>query len=143
MAYDRYAGLGNLALLNDAGNAWSQPINPGNNSSLSNSQCTLYGATSSVVPVSSTSVQVNLDLSFNGAFAGGKQAWLYTYDRTLAAFGVGKHRHLDRGRSNECIQDLRRSRGLRYYMHPAGGYTHDFSANCCWSLEPYRHRRQR
>lgn len=73
IAMDRYDGIQvMLYLLEDNGSTWSGPISPGSGS-LSNSQCTLYGATSSVSPGSGNQVQVNMDLGFSSTFCRSKE----------------------------------------------------------------------
>lgn len=60
-----------LSLSNDAGNTWQGPIAIGQNSNLSNSQCTLSGAGSSVSG-SGNNLTLNVALAFLPAFAGAR-----------------------------------------------------------------------
>src|SRR5262249_5686613 len=60
-----------LYLSNDAGNTWQGPITIGQNSNLSNSQCTVSGS-GSWVSASGNNLSLNLALTFLSAFSGAK-----------------------------------------------------------------------
>ncbi len=70
---------GGTYLVNDAGNALTGPLT--GSTTLSNSQCTLSGAGSSVVNSGTTST-VTLSLTFSSAFTGAKNIYLYADDST-------------------------------------------------------------
>jgi len=71
-----------LYLNNDAGTGLSVGVTPGSSSSVSNSQCTLSGAGSSVT-TTLNSLTVTYNITFAGGFAGAQNAYLY------AAGGTG------------------------------------------------------
>ncbi len=66
----------NLYLVNDAGSALLGPAGTG---TLSNSQCSLNGASSSIVSSGSSST-ITVSLAFKAAFAGAKTLYLYADD---------------------------------------------------------------
>jgi uncharacterized membrane protein len=68
--------LNTLNLLNDAGNAWMPPALAGTTGSLSNSQCTVDMASTTVV-LSLNDLVLNLAMSFKPKFAGTKNVYLY------------------------------------------------------------------
>jgi hypothetical protein len=69
-------------LLNDQGTAWmSQRVSPGSGS-LSNSQCTIVGAGSSV-SVSGNQLTVVYNLEFKPSFAGTRSIWTNAYSSSL------------------------------------------------------------
>src|SRR5204863_254518 len=74
-------GSNSLYLLNDAASTWQGPITPGSASTLTNSQCTLNGAGSSVTSVGNT-LTVNAALAFKPAFAGSKTVFLFAFTPT-------------------------------------------------------------
>jgi hypothetical protein len=74
LVWDRAPNTISLAYDNPANGA--SPIIPGSSSEVSNSQCALRAANSTVV-YGTTSVVVTVDLLFNAAFAGGKTVYLY------------------------------------------------------------------
>ena len=67
------AGPG-LYLLNDSATAFLGPIAPGANGTLTNSQCVVNGARSSI-GVSGTTLTLNLALTFPGGFAGARSVY--------------------------------------------------------------------
>lgn len=72
------ASTGVLSLANDAGAAWSQ-ARLGVNESAQNSQCVLYGATSTAV-VEGNSLVLNVDVGFKSSFTGAKSVWANATD---------------------------------------------------------------
>jgi len=80
--YAYYLRSGNsLWLRNDAGTAWLGPVTPGQAGSLTNSQCTLGGQASSVSGSGDT-LTINLALTFDPAFAGQKNVYMFVADTT-------------------------------------------------------------
>ena len=73
MLYDPINNVVSLALNNPANGAAS--VTPGSSTIVSNSQCSLNGATTTVV-VNGTSVVVTVGLTFNAAWAGAKNIYL-------------------------------------------------------------------
>ncbi|MBN9662464.1 MAG: SBBP repeat-containing protein [Acidobacteria bacterium] len=69
---------GTLSLADDAGGAWTQ-VRLGQGETAQNSQCVLYGATSSV-SVSGNTLTVAVDVGFKPAFAGAKSIWMNATD---------------------------------------------------------------
>ena len=67
-----------IYLANDAGTSWA-PIQVGNAESASNSQCTVYAATSTFSAIG-TSFSMSVDIGFKSAFAGAKSLWLNATD---------------------------------------------------------------
>jgi hypothetical protein len=75
--YVRYVtSSAQLQLRNDAGNAWSTGLTPGGSGTVSNSQCTLSAAGSSVT-ASGNKLTVVFKISFLSSFGGTKDIWLY------------------------------------------------------------------
>ncbi len=72
--------LNQFRLMVDAGNAWLGPINAGSAGSLSNSQCTLEGATSTG-SASGTTVTATIAVAFKSAFSGLKNLYLNVDDQ--------------------------------------------------------------
>jgi hypothetical protein len=72
-----------LWLLNDGATAWLGPITAGVAGTVQNSQCTVSGATSSVV-ASGNTLTVNLGLTFQSGFAGAKTV----YGNAISAGGL-------------------------------------------------------
>jgi len=70
-----------LYLLNDAGNYWIGPITLGGSEFLTNSQCTVNAAASSVSG-SGNNLTVNLALNFTPAFNGAKSVYMNARDKT-------------------------------------------------------------
>ena len=66
-----------MYLLNDAGTAWLGPMGIGPAGTLSNTQCTINAAASSVSSVSSTDNVVNLAITFAGSFGGTKNVKMH------------------------------------------------------------------
>jgi hypothetical protein len=73
LVYDRTANVVSLAYDNPSNGA--APLTPGSNSVVSNSQCTLKGANTTVI-AGVTSLTVTLDLAFNATFFGAKNSYL-------------------------------------------------------------------
>jgi hypothetical protein len=73
LVYDRTANVVSLAYDNPSNGA--APLTPGSNSVVSNSQCTLRGANTTVI-AGVTSLTVTLDLAFNATFFGPKNTYL-------------------------------------------------------------------
>jgi len=65
-----------LFFLNDAGTAWSSPVAPGTAVTLSNSQCAVNVAATSVTS-SGTNLTLNLPVTFTAAYAGTKSTYMY------------------------------------------------------------------
>ncbi|HUI80835.1 MAG TPA: SBBP repeat-containing protein [Bryobacteraceae bacterium] len=81
--YARYDVLPkNLYLLNDANTAWLGPITPGSTATVTNSQCTVSAAGSSVSS-SGNNVTLNVSLTFTSAFTGLKYLYVYANDTTM------------------------------------------------------------
>jgi YVTN family beta-propeller protein len=74
-------GANQMYLYNDAGTMLSMGITPGSSGSVSNSQCILAGAGSSV-GTSLNSVTLNAALTFTGTFTGVKNVYLYANGKT-------------------------------------------------------------
>jgi len=72
-----YRQANTLYLLNDAGSAFLGPVTMGSASTLSNSQCTLNAASSSLTTLSNTDLVVNLAVSFASTFAGSKNVKMH------------------------------------------------------------------
>ncbi len=70
-----------LSLANDAGTAWTS-IHAGGSGTLANSQCTVNGGSAAVF---GNYVQVSLLLTFNGSFAGSRNAYLYAVSQSGSA----------------------------------------------------------
>jgi subtilase family serine protease len=70
---------GELSLENNAGNGLSGSVTPGSASSVSNSQCTLYG-TGSSVSTSGNNMTVTYKLTFTSTFTGSKNIYLLAGD---------------------------------------------------------------
>src|SRR6185295_8553473 len=68
-----------LYLQNNASSAWQGPLTPGVAGNVSNSQCTLNSAGSSV-STSGNTLTVNIALTFQPAFAGTKNIYLFALD---------------------------------------------------------------
>ena len=66
-----YPRANTLYLLNNAGSAFLSPITVGSANTLTNSQCTISGSSSSV-SASGNNLTVNLSVTFAGGFAGAK-----------------------------------------------------------------------
>ena len=81
--YDKSSN--SFLLLNDAGNAWLTPGAPPGSGSVSNSQCTILGAGSSVT-ISGNQLTVVYNIQFKSAFAGWKTIWTNAYS---ASSGMG------------------------------------------------------
>jgi hypothetical protein len=79
--YNRAANT--LSLANDAATNSAGSVTPGTGSSISNSQCTLNPAASSV-STNGNNLTINVALSFSAAFGGSKRMWLNVGD--AAAF---------------------------------------------------------
>jgi hypothetical protein len=77
--YDRAAN--SLNLLNDAGTTWTSAV-VGVSGTLQNSQCGVDVGASTAIPAG-TNLILTLPLSFNAAFAGAKEVWLYGAGNTL------------------------------------------------------------
>jgi hypothetical protein len=67
-----------LFLMNDVGTVWLGPITPGSAGTLSNTQCVLNGATSSVT-AAGNNLTVNFSVNFL-AFAGSKNLYMQAFD---------------------------------------------------------------
>jgi hypothetical protein len=81
--FPRYdAGPNGLYLLNDAHTIWLGPIVPGSSSTLTNSQCALNAA-GSVVSKAGNNMTVSISLTFQPAFAGAKNVYLYGNNATV------------------------------------------------------------
>jgi uncharacterized protein YuzE len=80
--YVAWSGL--LYLLADNAASWAGSVQPGVGGTVSNSQCTLTGAGSTVTG-SGDNLTVTLNLTFAGGFAGSQQVWGYVQD------GFGEH----------------------------------------------------
>jgi hypothetical protein len=66
-----------LALRNDAGNAWASPmLAPGTGGTITNSQCTV-NASSSSVSMSGNNLILTVSLTFNPAFSGARNVYMY------------------------------------------------------------------
>lgn len=77
LAYSRPLGV--LYLVNDPGNALLPELYLGTNTSVSNSQCTVYGAGSSAVGSGNT-LTLTLTISFNSSFAGDRIIYMAARD---------------------------------------------------------------
>ena len=73
LVYDRTSNRVSLSFDNPANG--SAPVTPGSSTVVSNSQCTLRGANTTVV-IGTFSVVVTMDLSFNAGWFGGKNVYL-------------------------------------------------------------------
>ena len=73
LVYDRTANVVSLSFDTPANG--SAPVTPGSNTVVSNSQCTLRGANTTVV-IGTTSIVVTMDLSFNANWFGAKNVYL-------------------------------------------------------------------
>jgi hypothetical protein len=74
LVYDRTSNRVSLSYDNPANG--SAPVTPGSNTVVSNSQCTLRGANTTLV-IGTTSIVVTMDLSFNASWFGAKNAYLW------------------------------------------------------------------
>ena len=74
LVYDRARNTISLAFDNPANGA--APLVPGSSTVVSNHQCTLRGANSTIV-VGTTTLIVTVDVAFNATFFGAKNAYLY------------------------------------------------------------------
>ena len=74
IVYDRGANTLSLGYENPANG--STPLTVGSNSVVSNNQCSLYGANSTVM-IGATAIVVTLDLTFSATFFGAKNIYLY------------------------------------------------------------------
>ncbi|MBL8239772.1 MAG: SBBP repeat-containing protein, partial [Bryobacterales bacterium] len=77
-----------IYLFNDGLTAALGPITPGSSGSLQNSQCTVFGSTSTVTPATGTDLTLNLGISLRGAFASRNQR-VYLWARDKAANDTG------------------------------------------------------
>ena len=80
--YVKWTPAGNLYLMNDTGTAWLGPITIGSTATLQNNQCVLSGAASSVTLSgngSSSTVTLQLGISFLPSFDGGKNLYTVVY----------------------------------------------------------------
>ena len=68
-----------LYMTNDAGSAWQDPVTPGQEGTLQNSQCSVNAATSSI-SANGTTLTLHLALSFSSAFAGTRNVYMEVYD---------------------------------------------------------------
>ena len=66
--------------MNDSNTAWLTPVTPDTATSVSNSQCTLYGDTSSI-ETTPTGVIINFGVGFENSYVG---------TRALGMMGVGR-----------------------------------------------------
>jgi hypothetical protein len=73
-------GVRRLLLMNDAGSAWLPGTTLGSSAGVSNSQCTLNAAQSSMSG-SGNLLTLNLSLSFGAGFAGQKTVFVMAFDR--------------------------------------------------------------
>ncbi len=96
MVYDRTRNVVSLAFDNPANGA--APVTPGSPTIVSNSQCSLNGANTTVV-IGVTSVVVTVDLTFNANWFGAKNIYLLASEdhRQLR---LGHRGRLDRQRSD-------------------------------------------
>jgi 6-phosphogluconolactonase len=76
-----YRAANKLYLKNDDGRAFLGPVTPGVAGTLSNSQCTLNAGSSSVSGSGNT-LTLNLDFSFQPAFAGTQGIYMYAIDQS-------------------------------------------------------------
>jgi hypothetical protein len=76
-----YRAANKLYLKNDDGSAFLGPVTPGVAGTLSNSQCTLNAGSSSVSGSGNT-LTLNLDFSFQPAFAGTQGIYMYAIDQS-------------------------------------------------------------
>ena len=74
LVYDRTRNTISLAYDNPANG--SAPLTPGSSTVVSNQQCTLRGANTTVA-AGATSLVITLDLAFNATFSGAKNVYLY------------------------------------------------------------------
>jgi hypothetical protein len=79
LVYDRLVGV--ITLSYDIAANGSSRLVPGSNSVISNNQCLLRGANTTVV-FGSTSVILTLDLVFKAAYSGAKNIYLYAAEQT-------------------------------------------------------------
>ena len=79
LVYDRTRNTISLAFDNPANGAAS--LVPGSSTVVSNHQCTLRGANSTIV-AGTTSLVVTVDIAFNAAFFGAKNAYLYASEQS-------------------------------------------------------------
>ncbi len=70
-----------LYLRNDAGTSWLGPVYPGSAGTVSNSQCSINAA-SSAVSGSGSSLLLDLAMTFQPAFAGSRNIYMYAADTT-------------------------------------------------------------
>ena len=79
-----------LFLRNDAGTAnLATAVTPGSAGSVANSQCTLFGTGSSVIPSGNT-LTLNVNLTFAGTFTGSKRVYLQAVGKTSNSGWVQK-----------------------------------------------------
>jgi hypothetical protein len=79
-----YPASNTLYLENNANNGTAGPLTPGSSSSISNSQCTLAGAGTSV-SLSGNKITVNFALTFSGSFSGLKNVYLGANSATASS----------------------------------------------------------
>ena len=84
VTYNR--GTNGLYLINDNGTAWLSPVVPGTSATVSNSQCTLDAAGSSVTGAGTT-LTLQFRLNFQPSFSGAKNLYLIAYDASTATSG--------------------------------------------------------
>jgi DNA-binding beta-propeller fold protein YncE len=84
-----YPANNSIYLENNADNGTVGPLTPGSSSSISNSQCTINGAGSSF-STSGTNLTVNFSITFNSAFEGLKNTYLYATGATAASGWIEK-----------------------------------------------------
>ena len=100
-----YSRSGNaLYLLNDAGSAWLGPVGVGTAGTLSNSQCAINTAATSVSNVSSTDNVVNLAVTFASSFSGTKNVKMHV-EGSSGYNGVADHGRLDSAVSGDGSTD--------------------------------------
>ena len=73
------ASNGRFYLMSDDSTSWVGSVPAGGNGTLSNSQCTLNGPTSTVSGSGNT-LTITLDVTFTATFGGIKQVWAYVID---------------------------------------------------------------
>ena len=71
-----------LHLYSDTGSAWSAAVTPGSAVQVSNSQCMLAGAGSSVSTFGNN-MTLNITLTFSGTFVGEKRVYLNAIGKTV------------------------------------------------------------
>jgi hypothetical protein len=75
-----------LYLLNDSGSAWLGPVTPGASGAVTNSQCTINAASSSITG-SANNLSVQLATTFSAGFAGTKYNYMWVYDSSGLSSG--------------------------------------------------------